>query len=115
MPGDICFASWEYETNDEWKKNMEPHLQRSRSFEIHCWSDEREAIDIALTYGHIKPYDWEYGTVIEGAVTPEFIQMLLTYPKPADVEVYNKMTPFFTIHLDDGFWSEHYGTELNEE
>lgn len=33
-------------------------------------------------------------------------------PKPADTEVYNKMTPFFSIFLDSGFYSSHYGTEL---
>ncbi len=25
----------------------------------------------------------------------------------------NKLTPFFNIFLDNGFSSEHYGTELN--
>ncbi len=28
------------------------------------------------------------------------------------IEIYNKMMPFFTIALDNGFWSSHYGTEL---
>ena len=27
-------------------------------------------------------------------------------------EIYNKMTPFFNVFLDDKFQSCHYGTEL---
>ena len=44
---------------------------------------------------------------------PEFLQMLLGLPKPTDTEIYNKMTPFFSIFFDNGFSSEHYGTELH--
>lgn len=50
--------------------------------------------------------------MITGKVTPEFAEMLLNTPKPVDIEIYNKMTPFFSIFLDNGFSSEHYGTEL---
>lgn len=46
-------------------------------------------------------------------MTPEFISMILEMPKPTDVEIYNKMTPFFNIFLDDTkFQSSHYGTEI---
>ena len=45
-------------------------------------------------------------------MTPAFIDFLLSLPKPADTEIYNKMTPFFSLFLDTGFSSEHYGTEL---
>ena len=54
-----------------------------------------------------------FGTVISGPVTPEFLHMLLCLPKPMDTEIYNKMTPFFSIFFDNGFSSEHYGTELH--
>ena len=47
-------------------------------------------------------------------VTPEFVRYLLSLPKPANDGGYNKMTPFFTIVLSNGFWSEHYGTELDQ-
>ena len=56
-----------------------------------------------------------YGKIIAGKVTPDFTAFLLGLPKPTDTEVYNKMTPFFTIALDNGFWSAHYGTELSKE
>ena len=54
--------------------------------------------------------------IIEGEVTPEFVDMILGMPKPTDVEIYNKMTPFFNIFLDDtNFQSCHYGTEIYME
>ena len=55
---------------------------------------------------------WRHGKLISGDVTPEFVQMLLSQPKPADAEIHNKMTPFFNVFLDDKFQSCHYGTEL---
>lgn len=48
---------------------------------------------------------------VTGTVTDEFREMLLGLPKPLDTEIYNKMTPFFQIFLDDDFQSCHYGTE----
>ena len=68
----------------------------------------------ALAFGREKETDWQWGRVVEGPVTPEFARWLLELPKPADTEVYNKMTPFFSIFLDNGFYSSHYGTELGE-
>ena len=32
--------------------------------------------------------------------------------KPEDTEIYNKMTPFFTIIFGNKLHSEHYGTEI---
>ena len=70
---------------------------------------------MALGYGKIQESDWRYGKVIAGEVTTEFVAFLLTLPKPTDTDLYNKMTPFFTIMLNNGFCSAHYGTELSKE
>lgn len=35
---------------------------------------------------------------------PEFIAFLLGQPKPTETDIYNKMTQFFTITLDNSFW-----------
>ena len=99
-------------TNDVWKEYMWCHLCVAKQFEIHCWINEQEWIDLALKYGQIKESKWQYGKIIVGTVTPEFIHMILDQPKPEDTELFNKMTPFFSIFLDDHFCSEHYGTEL---
>lgn len=96
----------------QWKAAIKQKLFSAGSFEIHCWSDESEWTEKALQYGTLKKTDWSYGNVVCGKVTPEFIEMLLNMPRPADTEPHPKMTPFFSIFLDNGFSSEHYGTEL---
>ena len=87
-------------------------LKTAKTFEIHCWNEETDEIALALKYGKLKESDWSYGKVIIGEVTPEFIKMILSQPKPTDIEAANKMTPFFNIFLDDTFQSSHWGTEI---
>ncbi len=101
------------ESNDEWKKIMSQELKKASCFEIHCWNDEFDEIELALQYGELKESNWKYGKVIAGMVTEKSVDYLLTLPKPTDTDIYNKMTPFFSIFLDNGFSSEHYGTELH--
>ena len=91
---------------------MEDALQTAKTFEIHCWKEETEAIALALGYGTVKDSDWRYGRVIVGTVTEAFVEMLLSQPKPTDTEAANKMTPFFNIFFDNGFQSCHWGVEL---
>ena len=87
-------------------------LKNAKNFEIHCWNEETEWIELALKYGNLKEDDWKYGKIITGEVTAEFIEMILAQPKPTDIEAANKMTPFFNIFLDDTFQSSHWGTEI---
>ena len=101
--------------NLRWKEIMSEQLKKANTFEIHCWNIEQEEIKMALSFGELKESCWKYRKIIQGSVTPEFISYVLNIPKPTDTEIYNKMTPFFTIALDNGFWSEHYGTELIKE
>ena len=82
------------------------------SFEIHCWYDESDAMRQALRYGHKETSTWHGGTVIKGVITREFISFLTEAPKPTDTEIYNKMTPFFSIFFGNRLYSEHYGTEM---
>ena len=99
--------------NSVWVALIETAIKTSKRFEIHCWNEEEEWIKEALKYGNLKKNDWKYGKIIEGDVTSEFITMILDMPKPEDVEIYNKMTPFFSIFLDEyNFQSCHYGTEI---
>ena len=98
--------------NSKWLSYITAALAGAKTFEIHCWNEEHEWIELALRYGKRKDDDWRHGKIIIGDVTPEFTQMLLEFPKPSDIEIYNKMTPFFNVFLDDEFQSCHYGTEL---
>lgn len=82
-------------------------------FEIHCWNEETEEIKAALKFGKEKSTDWEFGTIIEGIIDEKFIEMIHHTVKPLDAAIYNKMTPFFSIFFENGFSSEHYGTEFH--
>ena len=81
-------------------------------FEIHCWYDETAAMMQALRFGHKEISNWHGGTVIKGRITREFISFLTEAPKPTDTEIYNKMTPYFSIFFGNRLYSEHYGTEM---
>ena len=85
----------------------------AKTFEIHCWNEETEWIELALKYGTLKEHPWELGKVISGEITDEFINILINLPRPTDTEVYYKRTPFFSIFFDNGISSEHYGTEIH--
>lgn len=98
--------------NTKWKALITEHIRTAKTFEIHCWKEETDEIALALQYGSVKQKNWKYGTIIEGNVTSEFRDMLLNLPKPSDTpDAYRMMTPFFGIMFDNGFSSEHYGTE----
>ena len=64
-------------------------------------------------YGEEKAADWPHGRVFAGAVTPAFVQTLLTQPLPGEGTAVPRLTPFFSIFFDNGFSSEHYGTEVH--
>lgn len=81
-------------------------------FEIHCWSDESAEVKVALQFGHKVTSTWREGTVIQGRITKEFLSFLTESQKPQDTDIYNKMTPFFTIIFGNTLHSEHYGTEI---
>ena len=96
-----------------WSEIIQMLCKNSSYFEIHCWEDEINEINLALQYGILKRTDWEKGSVIAGKVTSQFKNMLYHLPKPHDTEAFQKKTPFFSIFFDNGFSSEHYGTEIN--
>ena len=97
--------------NRKWIALISGYLATAKTFEIHCWNEETEWIELALQYGELKEDSWKYGKIITGNVTPQFTDMLLKLPQPTDTQIENKMTPFFNVFLDDAFQSCHYGTE----
>jgi hypothetical protein len=99
--------------NHYWKKLISMFAMVGLKFEIHCWNEETEEIKTALKFGKEKSTDWEFGTIIEGVIDEKFIEMIHHTVKPLDIGIYNKMTPFFSIFFENGFSSEHYGTEFH--
>ena len=66
-----------YLTNEKWKETIAAYLKGAKNFEIHCWDEETEEIAAVLSYGELKETIWQYGKVIGGLVTLEFIDFLL--------------------------------------
>lgn len=93
-----------------WKELIKKQLPAARTFELHCWEDEKDAIALGLKFGSIKPSGWKGGVIIAGDVTEEFCRMLLALPLPRNIG-FARLNPFFSVVLDNGFSSEHYGTE----
>lgn len=82
------------------------------SFEIRCWREEISEIENASWYG-VSAAD-SYEVSIKGVVTDDLLREWLT-EEPTDKTIYNKMTKYFTIHVENdlcNLWSEHYGTEM---
>lgn len=96
-----------------WQELIRGCSKSAKTFVIRCWTEERQWIELALKYGSFEASDWSQGKVITGAVTEEFIQMLLSQLLSSDTRVCQKLTPFFSIFFDSGISSEHYGTEVN--
>ncbi len=96
--------------HQKWQALVQQFALSACRFEVHCWEDEADAIALALAHGEEVPRDWPHGRVFAGTVTPAFVQQLLTLPLP---EAEDQLTPFFSIFFDNGFSSEHYGTEIN--
>jgi len=111
VPFESTTFDFSEQDNSKWINLISGYLTTAKVFEIHCWNEEPEWTKLALQYGKLKDDDWKYGKIITGTVTPQFVQMLLSLPKPTNIEFENKMTPFFNIFLDDNFQSCHYGTE----
>lgn len=111
VPFELVTFDFSEKDNAKWIELISGYLTIAKSFEIHCWNEESEWIELALQYGKLKDDNWKYGKIIAGEVTPQFTEMLLGQPKPTETAIDNKMTPFFNVFLDDCFQSCHYGTE----
>ena len=95
-----------------WKKIMEHFVKVGDTFEIRCWREEVAEIEEASLYG--TAINDKYEVSIKGSVTKELLEKLLI-EDPIDKNIYNKMTKYFTIHVENDLcdiWSEHYGTQM---
>lgn len=94
-----------------WKEIIRYFVKPGDEFEIRCWNEENEEIKRALFYGDLFKRD-KFETSIRGKVSQQMLKDLLSMPELKDKTIYNKMTIFFTIIIENKLCSEHYGTEL---
>lgn len=111
--GEISLQMIDYHISSHWWKELVKYFVHvGNSLEIRCWKEESEEIRQALQYGNLTEANYEVS--IKGIVTKEFLTELLS-ENSQDKSIYNKMTKYFTINVDNGqrrFCSAHYGTEI---
>ncbi len=99
-------------SSDWWKKLIGHFMSVGDPFEIRCWKEEITEIAKASVFGTATEEKNEVS--IKGWVTQALRRELLE-EEPAEKMVYNKMTSYFTIHVNNSLcdlWSGHYGTEM---
>ena len=98
--------------NQWWKDILRLYALPGETFEIHCWSDERDALALAAKYGSPSSFTIPDIKIIHGVLTDQLIEYFLLEDRPSECSSYNRMTYFFTVRIGDGYSSESYGTEI---
>ena len=99
-------------SSDWWRKVIKHFVNVGDAFEIRCWKEEIDEIRQASLYGN--PTEDKNEVSIKGVVTAELLTEFLS-DNPSDKSIYNKMTKYFTINVENDkcfFCSAHYGTEM---
>lgn len=100
------------DNNKWWKELFKHYVQNGKKFEICCWDEEKESIDLISKFGTVEKSKTTKEIIISGEITKDFIELILNEEMPKDQNIYNKMTQFFTINIDKSYTSAHYGTEI---
>lgn len=100
------------DNNEWWKKLFIHYASMGEKFEIRCWDEEIESINLISKFGTVEKSKTTKEIIISGYITNEFIDLIIKEEMPSDQNIYNKMTQFFTINIDKTFSSAHYGTEI---
>lgn len=100
------------DNNKWWKELFKHYVQNGKKFEIRCWDEETESIDLISKFGTVEKSKTTKEIIISGEITNDFIELILNEEMPEDQNIYNKMTQFFTINIDKSYTSAHYGTEI---
>lgn len=99
--------------NNRWWKDLFIHYaSMGETFEIRCWDEEIESINLISKFGTVEKSKTTKEVIITGYITNEFIDLIVKEEMPKEQNIYNKMTQFFTINIDKSFSSAHYGTEI---
>lgn len=102
--------------DDSWWNALIRHfVSPGDAFEIRCWREELEEVKKASPYGKLSLAGFRNQEVsIKGRVSPNLLRQLIE-DKPRDKDIYNKMTGYFTINIENHrckLSSAHYGTEV---
>ncbi|MBE6820593.1 MAG: hypothetical protein E7516_06035 [Ruminococcaceae bacterium] len=111
--GIISLQMIDHSVSSLWWKSLVKHfIQAGDAFEIRCWKEELDEIRQASLYGN--PTEDRNEVSVKGIVSAKLLAELLS-DEPSDKSIYNKMTKYFTINVENErcfFCSAHYGTEM---
>jgi len=99
-------------SSDWWKNLIRHFVNVGNEMEIRWWREETAEIGQASMYRETLNDGNEVS--VKRTVTPHLLAELLT-EELTDKNIYNKMTKYFTINVNNKsrtFSSEHYGTEI---
>lgn len=99
-------------SSEWWNYMIRYFIRIGDSMEIHCWNEESDEIESAMSYLSSERISSGFETIIRGVVTEKIIQDLDVFFSATDKVNYNKMTRFFAILIENKLFSEHYGTEM---
>lgn len=95
-----------------WKDIFKIFADPGEYFEIHCWKNENDEIQMASQFGEIACFDIPSIKIIHGTVNERFISFILNEEMSCETKFYNKIVPFYTVHIGNHFSIEDYGTRM---
>jgi hypothetical protein len=95
-----------------WMEIFRMFVHSGEYFEIHCWKNELDAIGIAEQFGEIACFDIPNFKIIHGLIHERFVDFYWDELRPIDNKYYQRIVPFYTIHIGDDFSSEEYGSRI---
>lgn len=95
-----------------WKDIFKIFANPGEYFEIHCWKNENDEIQMASQFGEIACFDIPSIKIIHGTVNERFIAFILNEDILCEKKFYNKIVPFYTVHIGDHFSFKDYGARM---
>ena len=108
----VISAGDSVDSNFWWKELLLFFAHPGEYFEIHCWKNGIGEIETAKQFGEIACFQLPNFIIINGIINEKIIHFFKNVDKPEKYSGYNKMVPFYTLHIGGFFFSEDYGTRM---
>ncbi len=106
-------VQWIDPVDRDWHQRLIRHFAKpGMEFELQCWQEETEAIELAKSVAQQVPTEWKGGCVFRGIVSEENLAVLSLARKVE--KCWEECSLFFAI-LVGGLSCEHWGSELHIE
>ena len=79
------------DNNKLWKNLFIHYASKGESFEIRCWDEEIESIELISKFGTAQKSKTTKEIIITGDITNEFIDLIVKEKMSVDQNIYNKV------------------------